>query len=125
MRSLAGVLLTCTVSLLLASSSPVGAGRGVHQFQLVDELLPHVHLVNGQRVEIGAAQPDTTAGSPAIGAEAGASATLVIGVLLTPNIVPLPLTRTPGERLAADDAPLPHGRAEAPPVPPPLRASQS
>ena len=102
----------------------MGAGRGVHQFQLVDELLPHVHLVNGQRVEIGATQPDTASKTPAFGAEAGASASLVVGVLLTPTIVPLTVNRSQGERLSAEDAPLPPGRAEEPPVPPPLGASQ-
>jgi hypothetical protein len=126
LRSLAGVLLIYVLAGLLASTSPVGSGRGVHQFQLVDELLPHVHLVNGQRVEIGAPQPDTTSTSntPAFGAEAGASASLVVGVLLTPTTVPLTVNRLQGERLSAEDAPLPHGRAEAPPVPPPLPASE-
>jgi hypothetical protein len=127
LRSLAGVLLIYVLSGLLASTSPIGSGRGVHQFQLVDELLPHIHLVNGQRVEVGASQPDTTSTSnaPAFGAEAGASASLVVGVLLTPAIVPLTVNRVQGERLSAEDAPLPPGRAEAPPVPPPLGASQS
>jgi hypothetical protein len=125
LRSLAGVLLIYVLSGLLASTSPIGAGRGVHQFQLVDELLPHIHLVNGQRVEIGASQPDTTSNTPAFGAEAGASAGLVVGVLLTPTTVPLTVNRLQGERLSAEDAPLPPGRAEAPPVPPPLQTSQS
>jgi hypothetical protein len=125
LRSLAGVLLIYVLSGLLASTSPIGAGRGVHQFQLVDELLPHIHLVNGQRVEIGASQPDTTSNTPAFGAEAGASAGLVAGVLLTPTTVPLTVNRLQGERLSAEDAPLPPGRAEAPPVPPPLQTSQS
>jgi hypothetical protein len=125
LRSLAGVLLIYALSGLLASTSPVGAGRGVHQFQLVDELLPHVHLVNGQRVEMGAAQPDTTSsGGPAFGAEAGASATLAIGVLLTPSTVPLMVNRLQGERLSAEEMPLPPDRAEAPPVPPPLESSR-
>jgi hypothetical protein len=125
LRSLAGVLLIYVLSGLLASTSPIGAGRGVHQFQLVDELLPHIHLVNGRRVEIGASQPDTTSNTPAFGAEAGASAGLVVGVLLTPTTVPLTVNRLQGERLSAEDAPLPPGRAEAPPVPPPLQTSQS
>jgi hypothetical protein len=124
LRSLASVLLIYVLSGLLASTSPIGSGRGVHQFQLVDELLPHIHLVNGQRVEVGATQSDTTSNSPAFGAEAGASAALVPGVLLTPTIVPLTVSRVQGERLSAEDAPLPPGRAEAPPVPPPLGASQ-
>jgi hypothetical protein len=125
LRSLAGVLLIYVLSGLLASTSPIGAGQGVHQFQLVDELVPHIHLVNGQRVEIGAPQPDTTSNSPAFGAEAGASASPVAGVLLIPTIVPLTVNRVQGQRLSAEDAPLPPGRAEAPPVPPPLHASQS
>jgi hypothetical protein len=125
LRSLAGVLLIYVLAGLLASTSPVGAGRGVHQFQLVDELLPHVHLVNGQRIEVGAPQTDTTTGGPTLGAEAGASATLVGGVLQLPTPVVLTVNRGPGERLSAEDAPLPHGRADAPPDPPPLPASQS
>jgi hypothetical protein len=124
LRSLAGVLLIYVLSGLLASTSPIGAGRGAHQFQLVDELLPHIHLVNGQRVEVGASQPDTTSNTPAFGAEAGASASLGSGVLLTPTTLPLMVDRVQGERLSVKDAPLPPGRAEAPPVPPPLRASQ-
>jgi hypothetical protein len=88
--------------------------------------LPHIHLVNGQRVEVGASQLDTTSTSnaPALGAEAGTSASLVAGVVLTPTIIPLMVNRLQGERLSAEDAPLPLGRAEAPPVPPPLGASQ-
>jgi hypothetical protein len=124
LRSLAGVLLIYVLSGLLASTSPTGAGRGVHQFQLVDELLPHIHLVNGQRVEVGATESDSTSNSPAFGAEAGASASLVVGVLLTPTIGPLTVSRLEGERLSAEDAPLPPDRAEAPPVPPPVGASQ-
>ena len=125
LRSLAGVLITYILSVLLASTSPLGAGQGVHQFQLVDELLPHVHLVNGQAVEIGARQPATSTTAPALGAAAGASASLFAGVLLPPSIVQLAVSRAQGERLSAEDAPVPPGRPEAPPVPPPLHASQS
>src|ERR671932_549648 len=111
MRSLAGVLLIYALSVLLASSSPVGTGQGVHQFQLVDEVLPHVHIVNGQRIEVGGAQPDHTTSSPqagpALGAAAGAASAVAPGVVLPPSIAPLVVARPAGQRVLAADAELP------------------
>jgi hypothetical protein len=124
LRSLAGVLLVYAISMLLASTSPVGTGQGVHQFQLVDEVLPHVHLVNGQRLEVGGAQPAPATASPqagpALGAAAGAAGVVAPGVVLLPSIAPLVVARPAGQRLLAADAEPPIARTEVPPVPPPL-----
>jgi hypothetical protein len=124
MRSLAGVLLVYALSMLLASTSPVGTGQGVHQFQLVDELLPHVHIVNGQRIEVGGAQPASATSSPeagpALGAAAGAAGAITPGVVLTPSMAQLVVARPAGQRVLAADAKPPVARTEAPPVRPPL-----
>src|SRR5689334_2672392 len=84
MRALPGVLLVYTLAVLLVTSSPIGTGQGVHRDQLLDVLLPHVHFLNGQRIQPGEAVPvrkHATAG-PALGA--GATATTVGGEALAP-----------------------------------------
>jgi hypothetical protein len=87
MRSVAGVALIYLLAVLLVSTSPMGAGQGVHRDQLVDLLVPHTHYVTsatdvhrGQRQV--ASEPSST---PSVGAGAGASASS-IGAVLTPPV---------------------------------------
>jgi hypothetical protein len=123
MRSVIYPLLGYILALLLAGTSPVGAGQGAHEGQLLDALVPHLHFVDGQRVVREARLPasnDSHPG-PALGAAAGASATAA-GVGLMPPVPGSVISlRTTSEewRFAAADSLLPRGRTEAPPDPPP------
>src|SRR5437764_14296378 len=86
MRSVGVIFLAYVLALLLSATSPIGAGHGVHEGQLLDPLVPHVHFVNGQRITPGAPPPPTYSISkkgPAVGAEAG-GVTSSAGVALTP-----------------------------------------
>jgi hypothetical protein len=126
MRALARVFFGYVLTMLLAATSPVGTGQGAHANQLLDSLVPHVHVVNGKIVEAGQTPP-VAAGEmprpsgPALGAGSGA-ASAAASVMLTP---PIPLEAleliTDSERnpvVIGDDA-LPHGLAIAPPGRPP------
>ena len=123
MRSLVSALLGYVLALLLIGSSPVGTGQGVHQNQLLDALIPHVHFVDGQPVQPGAPPPDATVyrSGPALGAGAGATAS-TSGLTVTPplptNVVGLP-DAPERWRFPAANQVLPRGRTEAPPDPPP------
>ena len=124
MRSLFALLLVYVLAFLLVGTSPVGAGQGAHQNQLLDALIPHVHFVDGKIIPPGATQapaPELPSGI-AIGAGAGAAGASS-GLVIAPAPVKIGL---PGVRVGedvrpqapADDA-LPRGREEAPPDPPP------
>lgn len=112
--------------MLLALTTPVGTGEGVHQADLLHPLLPHLHLVNGRVVlnetlataRTSRAEP-TTAG-PALGSGTGDDAAS-LGLALSPT-VPLPPEAVPaGQRISrvSVDLVAPTGRVEAPPDPPP------
>jgi hypothetical protein len=125
MRSLLPALLGYVLALLLLGTSPVGTGQGVHQNQLLDALVPHVHLpAAAQVVNQPTASPaasETYGHAPAFGAGAGA-ATSASGLALVP-VLPtraLALTTFSERRVVAigDDA-LPPEQTEAPPDPPP------
>ena len=123
MRSLVSALLGYVLALLLIGSSPVGTGQGVHQNQLLDALIPHVHFVDGQQVGPGAAPSDATVyrSGPALGAGAGAAASasgLALTAPLPTNVVGLPKAAERWRFPVADQV-LPRGRTEAPPDPPP------
>src|SRR5579864_7654760 len=47
---LPGYLIAFILGLLLATTTPVGTGAGLHQFDLLHPLFSHVHLVNGRIV---------------------------------------------------------------------------
>ncbi len=51
MRAFVHILLGYLLALLLVGTSPVGTGRGVHQDQLQDALVPHVHFVEIQSAQ--------------------------------------------------------------------------
>ena len=128
--SLLGLLL----ALLLVSTTPVGTGAGVHQFDLLHPLFSHVHIINGRILTHEQMEQESNAASsasaaparptrgPAFGAGGGASAADG-GLGLSPTV--------PGQEAFAafltmtttwvwPDIALPSGREEAPPDPPPL-----
>src|SRR5438309_6662417 len=95
MRSFVHILLGYLLALLVVGTSPVGTGRGVHQDQLLDALVPHVHFVNTQSVQKSA--PATNDSSlyrsvPAFGAGAtdANSASLAIVPVLPGRASALP-----------------------------------
>jgi hypothetical protein len=128
MRSLSSLLLAYVLSMLLIGTSPLGTGQGAHVGQLLDALIPHVHLIGGRVVSADAATPQSVSvqeRGPTIGAGAGTVAA-GIGLALTP---PLPLIGqilpvqggAPYHATASDR--LPAGWADAPPDPPPSALS--
>jgi len=123
MRSLLVALLGYVLAFLLMGTSPVGMGQGVHQNQLLDALVPHVHLDAGQVVPPSASPPPSEAygHGPALGAGAGAAASaLGLGLIpaLPTRVVAL---TTASERwlVSIEDDARPPEQAEAPPDPPP------
>jgi hypothetical protein len=132
MRSLFGLLVTYLLGLLLVGTSPMGTGQGVHQDQLLDALVPHVHLVDGKSVAATATQgvSGATRSGTALGAGAGAAggAAAAAGMALLPPRPTLGMMPPPGGdvwRLAPADNTLPRGQTVTPPDPPPLFPSQA
>ena len=124
---MAGYLFAVLVAVLLAVTTPVGTGAGVHQFDLVHPLFAHVHMINGRAMtheQLQAqrsARPTANASrGPAFGAGSGGSAADG-GVGVSPTLPAVSVSLVFGrERLAAADATrAPTGRVEAPPDPPP------
>jgi hypothetical protein len=128
MRSVGLIFLVYLLAVLLSATSPIGAGHGVHEGQLLDPLVPHVHFVNGQRVVPGAPPPPTYSISkdgPAVGAEAGGISSSA-GLGLTPPCPDKPFAFSPmldAWRFGPGDETLPRGRTVAPPDPPPTSRS--
>ena len=129
-RSLAP-LVTFVLAMLLVSTTPIGTGGGVHQFDLVHPLFSHLHLYAGRLLtheqleqaiadHMQASRPSVP--GPAFGA--GTAADALDGGLALGPLVPLQpvasVASRPGQRLDLDDVRVPRGRTEAPPDPPPL-----
>ena len=129
-RSVPATLLAFLLLLLLAVTTPIGTGDGVHNSVLLHPLFAHTHLINGRivshqaseqaPVEQRAQPPD----GPAIGAEAGAAGA-ALGVALSPTVPFQDFTvHTPGPyRLASSQGSAPKERVEAPPEKPPTFAA--
>ena len=120
MRSFTHAFIGYVLALLLLGTSPVGAGTGVHQNQLLDALVPHVHFVDGKPVEKTGA-PTVARSGPALGAGAGAAASASGLAIVSPLPAGATELHNPSERwsaVAEDDA-RPRGLSEAPPDPPP------
>lgn len=122
---LPGYVIAFALGVLLATTTPVGTGAGVHQFDLLHPLFSHVHLINGRLVthEELAREAKAQPVSPGVnlGAADGASA-VDGGIGLSPS---LPTDRLYGAALTPffalrSERPAPRGRTEAPPDPPPL-----
>lgn len=118
-------VLVFALGILLATTTPIGTGGGVHQFDLVHPLFSHVHLINGrvlshdQLADAASAQPvkpgvNLGAGEAASAAEGGIglSPTLPVSLLVSPRVL------TAAVEVA--EQPIPRGTTEAPPDPPPL-----
>jgi hypothetical protein len=125
---LPGALIASVLVVLLATTTPVGTGGGLHQLDLLHPLFSHVHLVNGrvltheqlaQENASAAAEQPGVAG-PAIGAGSGASSDAA-GVGLSPTLpgLTLALPRGIAWPRSTEAATIPAGRTEAPPDPPP------
>jgi hypothetical protein len=126
MRVVVRILVGYVLAVLLAGTSPVGTGQGVHANQLLDAVVPHVHLVNGQIVQPGRApQPPAVdiqpASGPALGAGSGAAAASTALVLTPP--VPASALRLVGGSdrylYLVGRGELPRAQVIAPPDPPP------
>jgi hypothetical protein len=122
---LPGYVIAFALGILLATTTPIGTGTGVHQFDLLHPLFSHVHLINGrvvthQQLENAALTQPIRPGVN-LGADDGASAaegglgvspTLPAGALFSAVFA--------SSMAAIDDYVVPSGRTEAPPDPPPL-----
>jgi hypothetical protein len=78
--------VACVLATLLAVTTPVGTGHGMHQDDLLHPIFPHLHLVNGHVVvdddggesataSVGAArvqEPSRPPAGPALGSGTGA-----------------------------------------------------
>ena len=127
MRSLPATLLAFLLLLMLAVTTPMGTGDGIHDSVLLHPLFSHSHLVDGrivsheQLARVAAnASPDLSKG-PAIGAGAGASAALADAVAISPTLPwqDLQLTTLPPLASRIHEATMPTGWVTAPPDPPP------
>jgi hypothetical protein len=129
MRSL-GYLTAFVLGLLLASTTPVGTGAGLHEFDLLHPLFSHVHVLNGrvltheqlaQETAVSATAEQGASTGPSIGSGGGFSSALG-GVGLSPTLpvhTVTPVWDVP-RRWVVGDLQVPPGREEAPPDPPPL-----
>jgi hypothetical protein len=121
MRHALGVWL---VVVMLATTTPFGTDDAEHRDQLLHSVFPHLHVLDSHEVKQTETLPAHQPG-PALGAGSGADG-VAAGLALTP---PLPLVGAwwslwaSGQRLRDANEPLPRGRAEAPPHPPPTRTA--
>jgi hypothetical protein len=123
---LPGYLIAFILGVLLTTTTPVGTGAGLHQFELLHPLFSHVHLVNGRIMTHEQMAQLTTTAQPVrdgvnLGADNGAN-TADGGPGVSPTLPArelLPAQVLPSERVVLEPLPL-LGRDEAPPDPPPL-----
>jgi len=135
LRLLCTSFLVPVLAMLLALTTPVGTGDGVHQDQLLHPIFPHTHLIDGRIVsdqQLAAAQtaaarlaevkPRTARHAPAVGAGSAAEA-LGVGLALstTVPIVELRVIAPPGARLLQAELISPAEFREVPQDPPPHR----
>jgi hypothetical protein len=123
---LPGYLIAFVLTVLLASTTPVGTGAGLHEFDLLHPLFSHLHMVNGrlvthQQLELEMAGSPAPApgisvgsggGAGSDGAGVGVSPTLPAPARLIAVVLPV--------RWECFDVVAPAGREYAPPDPPPL-----
>ena len=122
--ALASMVLTLT----LATTTPVGTGAGLHQFELLHTLFGHVHLVNGRVVahdgfsEAVSRHPLGTALGASNGGDA-ADGTLGLSPTVPAHGVRLFVNRAAPAWRAMVELPAPQGRVDTPPDPPPTFAA--
>jgi hypothetical protein len=130
MRALVSPLLVPLLVALLAMTTPVGSGDAVHQNQLLDPVLPHVHILDGKVVtdqQLAAARvaADAEAAAPrgiSLGAGTGAEAAglgIALGQIL-PTFA-LPRAISPELRLSRTGTIPPMEFRDEPLDPPPDR----
>jgi hypothetical protein len=127
-----GTVLVFVLGLLLVSTTPIGTGAGVHQFDLVHPLFSHVHLVNGrllthEQLEQGRAGPAPSRSPVAHGPSVGAGSAIDpvdggVGWSPTPLVLITSLLIGAPWAWTIANTRLPAGRVEAPPDPPPTSA---
>jgi hypothetical protein len=127
MRRLVGAAGVWAMVVMLAVTTPVGTDDAEHRDLLLHPIFPHLHIENGHVVihaPHAAKAPQTLPArkpGPALGAATGADSA-ALGLAITPPVpgqdVGWPAAGA-AQRLTDDDHPLPAGRAEAPPDPPP------
>jgi hypothetical protein len=128
-RYLPAHFVVFTLALLLVSTTPMGTGTGIHQFDLVHPLFAHVHVVNGrvltheqiaQGQDIPRPAGSGFAAGPVVGAgTAPAQGETGVGVSPTLPFQAVSLQSPFFGLRFLPDARLPVGRSEAPPDPPP------
>ena len=118
-----GYLVAFVLAVLLGSTTPVGTGAGVHEFDLLHPLFEHVHLVNGRILtheQMSRESPLQPVRGVALGSGGGSGDDGGLGVSPTiplQSSLVVPVTGGVGEVLE----PLaPRGREDPPPDPPPL-----
>lgn len=121
-----GYLIAFVLTLLLAVTTPVGTGAGVHQLDVLHPVFSHMHVINGRVVtheQLAAemAAPSAPLPGVAFGSGGGAGSDEGgIGISPTlPNLLGCVPPATPTGWTCTDIRP-PVGCEEAPPVPPPL-----
>jgi hypothetical protein len=131
MRHLTGYSIAFLLTILLASTTPIGTGSGVHEFDMLHPLFTHMHLVNGRLLTHEQMDQEATLAralaseqlpthGPSLGS--GSAGTPDGGLGISPTLPSLSATvmlALPVGWLNTDVR-LPRGRVEAPPVPPPL-----
>jgi len=122
---LPGYLIAFVLGVLLATTTPVGTGGGLHEFDLLHPLFSHVHLVNGRILthEQLARQADVQPVRPGVNLGAGTGAYPTdAGPGVSPTVPTCDALAggvLPSERVIPEPRPL-RGLEEAPPDPPPL-----
>jgi hypothetical protein len=121
-----GYLIAFILTLLLAGTTPVGTGAGVHQFDLLHPVFSHTHVINGRvftHEQLAAEMATPAAPLPGVSFGAGGGAgsdESGIGVSPTlPNALSV-VTRPVATGWTLADLQTPVGRRESPPDPPPL-----
>jgi hypothetical protein len=127
MRSVAAVALVYVLAVLLASTSPIGSGQGVHRDQLVDLLVPHTHYVNSglNAGQVPRAVPSDPSPAPTVGASAGVSGTSlsIVLTLPVPDWATLTVDAIPTRLEPLGQERAPNGWHDPPPDPPPPAVS--
>src|SRR5262249_26988964 len=130
MRLLPGYSLVFVLVMLLVGTSPIGAGTGVHAFDLVHPLFKHVHFVGGRALthdqidqQRARSQGNNVASpGPALGSATNVQVADGIGLTgLSLDEQPLQaMAPGPSSTSVPLDVNAPAGRRVAPPDPPPL-----
>jgi hypothetical protein len=122
---LPGYLIAFVLTLLLASTTPVGTGAGSHQFDLLHPLFSHLHVVNGRLMtheQMEAAMDlDSSPRAPGVALGSGGAGSDDGGVGISPTL-PAPatfVTALSHNRSESSETVAPVGRDDPPPDPPP------